>query len=184
MPERTILELGIFLGGFLICLWHRRVSKWMWLLIMSMAAAVFVSIFRICVWARVPIVEPWQRGYALYFSNIWYAVFLGLFFTGLSIVLSAVKKREQYACNAQKLRDLGEQRGGRNVEAFRAIHGTNSIEVTGILHHSLIARPGRPALSCRQCARPQSFAHSTDDGKRPLRKNLLIASIACCLGIA
>jgi hypothetical protein len=84
-----LIELAVFLGGLAICLWHRGVSRWMWLLVASMAGMVGFSLFKLYDFLTSP-------GYC--FPGLWlgwYAGCLVLFFTGLSKVLSGIVRERR-----------------------------------------------------------------------------------------
>jgi len=84
--EQAILEFGTFFAGLVICLVHRRMSRWMWLVIASLAVGLCFSMWQVnlatqnlCFPPSIP--RP-------FFAACW-----AVFFTGLSKVLSDTRRQ-------------------------------------------------------------------------------------------
>jgi hypothetical protein len=93
--ERIFLDVGASLAGLVICLVYRRISPWMWALILCLGAALFFSVDRLCMITGISNANAENHGYPLYFADIWYSVCWALFLTALSLVFADVRKRQQ-----------------------------------------------------------------------------------------
>jgi hypothetical protein len=90
--EEIILDVGASLAGLLICLYYRRLSRWMWASIGCLVAALCLSLNRLYV-AGIGDATSLVDVYALYFRDIVWALCWALFVTSLSLVFSDVKKQ-------------------------------------------------------------------------------------------
>jgi hypothetical protein len=90
--EGIILDLGGSLAGLAICLYYRRISRWLWASILCLCVTFWFSASRLYSVAEIGNAK-YQNGYVLLFGDIFFALWWALFLTSLSLVFADVKKQ-------------------------------------------------------------------------------------------